>query len=103
MDKALDKAIPYRVYDIDKNEGWVNIGISRDTEKFAVSRIRTWWEEMGKHYYPGATELLITADGGGSKSSRSRLWKSEIQKFSSDASSKSGSVIFRQAPVNGTK
>ena len=85
IDKALGKAIPYGVYDIDKNEGWVNIGISRDTAKFAVSSIRTWWEEMGKHYYPGATGLLITADGGGSNFSRSRLWKSEIQKFSSDA------------------
>lgn len=84
IDSALGKAIPYGVYDIDRNEGWVNIGISSDTAKFAVSSIRTWWEEMGKVCYPGAKELLITADGGGSNSSRSRLWKTEIQKFSDE-------------------
>lgn len=81
IDTALGKAIPYGIYDIDKNEGWVNIGISSDTAKFAVSSIRTWWDNMGKVCYPDAQELLITADGGGSNSSRSRLWKIEIQKF----------------------
>jgi transposase len=84
IDSALGKAIPYGVYDIDRNEGWVNIGISSDTAKFAVSSIRTWWEEMGKKCYSESKELLITADGGGSNSSRSRLWKLEIQKFSND-------------------
>jgi Rhodopirellula transposase DDE domain len=84
IDSAPGKAIPYGVYDIDRNEGLVNIGISSDTAKFAVSSIRTWWEEMGKICYPGSKELLITADGGGSNSSRSRLWKLEIQKFSDD-------------------
>ena len=84
IDSALGKAIPYGIYDIDRNEGWVNIGISSDTAKFAVSSIRTWWEEMGKECYPDSKELLITADGGGSNSSRSRLWKLEIQKFSND-------------------
>jgi transposase len=84
IDTALGKAIPYGIYDIDRNEGWVNIGISSDTAKFAVSSIRTWWEEMGKECYPDSKGLLITADGGGSNSSRSRLWKLEIQKFSND-------------------
>src|SRR5690606_14793871 len=84
MDKKLGKAVPYGIYDMYKNEGWVNVGISKDTAKFAVLSIRTWWEQMGKPCYPNAKELLITADGGGSNSSRSRLWKMEIQKFSSE-------------------
>lgn len=84
IDKKLGKAVPYGIYDIYKNEGWVNVGISKDTAKFAVLSIRTWWEQMGKQYYPNAKELLITADGGGSNSSRSRLWKQEIQKFSDE-------------------
>jgi hypothetical protein len=84
MDKGLGKAAPYGIYDIYKNEGWVNVGISRDTAKFAVSGIRTWWEKMGGPCYPDAEELLITADGGGSNSSRSRLWKMEVQKFSNE-------------------
>lgn len=84
IDKKLGKAVPYGIYDIYKNEGWVNVGISKDTAKFALSGIRTWWEQMGKLSYPNAKELLITADGGGSNSSRSRLWKMEIQKFSDE-------------------
>lgn len=84
IDKKLGKAVPYGIYDMYKNEGWVNVGISKDTAKFAVSSIRIWWEQMGKLYYPNAKELLITADGGGSNSSRSRLWKQEIQKFSDE-------------------
>jgi hypothetical protein len=73
IDSDLGKAIPYGIYDIDRNEGWVNINISSDTAKFAVSSIRTWWKEMGKVCYPDSKELLITADGDGSNSSRSRL------------------------------
>jgi len=84
IDKKLGKAVPYGIYDIYKNEGWVNVGISKDTAKFAVLSIRTWWEQMGKLCYPNAKELLITADGGGSNSSRSRLWKMEIQNFSDE-------------------
>jgi len=84
MDKKLGKAVPYGIYDLYKNEGWVNVGISRDTAKFAVSSIRTWWGQMGSQCYPNAKEILITADGGGSNSSRSRLWKMEIQKFSNE-------------------
>ena len=79
IDKDLDKAIPYGVYDIANNEGWVSVGISHDTAGFAVSTIRTWWYEMGKEKFNKSKRILITADGGGSNSSRSRLWKIELQ------------------------
>lgn len=84
VDKELGKAVPYGVYDIAKNEGWVNVGISSDTAAFAVNAIRTWWQEMGKEQYANSKKLLITADGGGSNSSRGRLWKTELQKFSTE-------------------
>jgi hypothetical protein len=64
--KDLGKAIPYGVYDIGNNEGWVSVGISHDTASFAVSTIRNWWYEMGKEKYATAKRILITADGGGS-------------------------------------
>jgi transposase len=84
MDKELGKAVPYGVYDIAKNEGWVSVGISKDTAEFAVNSIRTWWQQMGKERYPLANKLLVTADGGGSNSSRSRLWKKELQTLSTE-------------------
>ena len=79
QDKTLGKAIPYGVYDIVNNQGWVNIGIDHDTAQFAANSIRNWWREMGQHRFPRARELLITANGGGSNSSRSRLWKLALQ------------------------
>jgi transposase len=84
IDKELGKAVPYGVYDIAKNEGWVSVGISKDTAEFAVNSIRTWWQQMGKEQYPSANKLLVTADGGGSNSSRSRLWKKELQTLSTE-------------------
>lgn len=81
---AEGKAIPYGVYDITNNKGWVSVGIDHDTAEFAVNTIKTWWTKMGKSYYPNAQKLLITADGGGSNSSRSRLWKKELQKLSNE-------------------
>ena len=84
VDKELGKAIPYGVYDIAQNQGWVSVGISSDTAEFAVNTIRTWWQQMGREQYPKAQKLLITADGGGSNSSRSRLWKKELQKFATE-------------------
>ena len=75
------KAIPYGVYDLSQNEGFVNVGITSDTAEFAVASIRMWWEEMGKTRYPNATKLYITADGGGSNGSRNRLFKVELQKL----------------------
>ena len=75
LDKRLGKAIPYGVYDILNNQGWVNVGIDHDTAQFATHSIRRWWTQMGQRRFPQATELLVTADGGGSNSHRSRLWK----------------------------
>jgi len=84
IDKELGKAVPYGVYDIAQNQGWVSVGISKDTAEFAVNSIRSWWQQMGKERYPNAKNLLITADGGGSNGSRNRLWKKEIQAFAKE-------------------
>ncbi len=78
---ADGKGIPYGVYDIVNNRGWVSVGTDHDTAQFAVHTIRQWWLQMGQEAYPHAEELLITADGGGSNGSRSRLWKYELQRF----------------------
>lgn len=78
-DKKLGKAIPYGVYDLACNEGWVSVGIDHDTAEFACASIHRWWKEMGSARFPRASELLITADGGGSNSSRNRLWKKSLQ------------------------
>ena len=81
---AEGKAIPYGVYDITQNKGWVSVGIDHDTAEFAAETIKRWWTKMGKPFYPEAQRILITADGGGSNSSRSRLWKKELQKLSNE-------------------
>ena len=78
-DEGKGKVAPYGVYDLQKNEAWVSVGISHDTAEFAVETIRTWWNEMGAAKYADATSLLITADGGGSNGYRLRLWKLELQ------------------------
>jgi hypothetical protein len=75
----LGKAIPYGIYDLASNEGWVSVGITSDTARFATASILRWWEEMGAQRFPRARKLMITADGGGSNSLRSRLWKVELQ------------------------
>ena len=77
-------AVPYGVYDIKENIGWVNVGITKDTAEFAVQTIRNWWYKMGIYYHNIADSLLITADGGGSNSSKGRLWKHELQKFANE-------------------
>jgi len=79
---GVPKAIPYGVYDIADNRGWVNVGTHSDTAEFAVESIRSWWKRMGKARYPKAREILICADAGGSNGYRSHLWKAELQKFS---------------------
>jgi len=84
IDRDLGKAIPYGIYDVVRNEGWVNVGIDHDTAEFAVQSIRRWWGRMGRYAYPDATELFITADAGGSNGHRTRLWKVELQKFAQD-------------------
>jgi len=75
----LGKAILYDVYDIASNAGWVNVGIDHDTSEFAAHSILLWWQEMGQQRFARATRLMITADGGGSNGSRSRLWKMALQ------------------------
>ena len=79
--KELGKGIPYGVYDVNANKGWVSVGTDHDTAEFAVETINKWWKKMGSIGYPNATELLITADGGGSNGSSRKLWKSELSKF----------------------
>jgi hypothetical protein len=81
---ADGKGIPYGIYDMTRNQGWVSVGTDHDTAQFAVHSIRQWWYQMGRAAYPEAEELLITADGGGSNGSRNRLWKQEMQKFAEE-------------------
>ena len=81
IDKELGKAIPYGVYDITENQGWVSVGIDHDTARFAVEAIRRWWKKMGSKCHRGAKKLLITADGGGSNGSHCRLWKVALQEL----------------------
>ena len=81
IDLKKGKAIPYGVYDLARNVGWVSVGVDHDTAVFAVNTIRRWWREMGTSRYPRATSLAIMADSGGSNGSRLRLWKWELQQF----------------------
>ena len=81
LDKDLGKAIPYGVYDLTRNEGWVSVGIDHDTAEFAAAAIGRWWSKMGQRAIPRPSELYITADGGGSNGSRCRLWKVALQKL----------------------
>jgi transposase len=83
QDEELGKAIPYGVYDLSANAGWVSVGVDHDTPEFAVESIQRWWRRMGRRTYPDAQELLITADGGGSNGSRTRLWKVALQRMAS--------------------
>ena len=84
IDPKLKRAVPYGVYDLSNNVGWVSVGTDRDTATFAVSTIRRWWRAMGKKRHPKATRLMITADGGGSNGYRVRLWKVELQKLADE-------------------
>jgi hypothetical protein len=78
-DKTLGKGIPYGVYDLSTNTGWVSVGIDHDTARFATETLRRWWQHMGSRVYPHARELLVTADAGGSNGYRVRLWKVALQ------------------------
>jgi len=82
--KELGRAVPYGVYDLADDAGWVSVGMDHDTSAFAVQSIRRWWAEVGRSRYPGATRLVITADGGGSNGSRVRLWKRELQRLANE-------------------
>src|SRR2546426_6935901 len=78
------RKVGYGVFDILNNQGWVSVGIDHDTAQFATNSIRRWWSEMGRRRFPKARSLLITADGGGSNSSRCRLWKTSLQELAED-------------------
>jgi hypothetical protein len=82
--KELGRAVPYGIYDLAANTGWVSVGMSHDTAAFAVQTIRRWWQDIGCKRYPGAKRLTITCDGGGSNGSRVRLWKLELQKLADE-------------------
>jgi hypothetical protein len=84
VDETLGKVIPYGVYDLTTNRGWVSVGIDHDTAEFAVESLRRWWQHRGSKTYPQAKKVLITADGGGSNGSRCRLWKVELQRWADE-------------------
>jgi hypothetical protein len=98
--KELGRAVPYGVYDLAANAGWVNLGINHDTAAFAVHSIRRWWQEIGRARYPNATQLLITADGGGSNGSRVRLWKRELQTLADELGIK---IVVHHLPPGTSK
>jgi hypothetical protein len=84
VDKQLGRAVPYGVYDLANDEGWVSVGESADTSELAVNSIRTWWQNMGSARYPGAERILITADAGGSNGYRLRAWKLHLAKLAQE-------------------
>jgi len=100
MDPDLGKGIPYGVYDITANQGWVSVGTDHDTAEFAVNSIGRWWKKMGSGRYVNAKELLIVADGGGSNGSRPRLWKQSLQKFANKTGLK---ITVRHFPPGTSK
>ena len=93
-DPELGKAIPYGIYDLANDEGWVAVGIDHDTAQFAVASIQGWWEHLGRERYPHATSLTITADCGGSNGNRTRLWKTELQRLADDTGLEIGVCHF---------
>jgi len=99
-DPKVAKAIPYGIYDIGKNSGWVNVGITSDTAEFAVSSIRHWWQYVGSRRYRHSKKLLICADAGGSNGYRLRLWKKELQRF---ADSRGIEVLVSHFPPGTSK
>ena len=84
-DPRLGKAIPYGVYDVGRNTGWVTVGQDHDTASFPVTSLRRWWQAIGTSAYRAADRLLICADGGGSNGYRVRLWKLELQRFADES------------------
>lgn len=102
-DKELGKAIPYSVYDLVSNEGWISVGIDHNTAEFAVASIGRWWQQMGSQRFPKATTLLITADGGGSNGTRNRLWKVAHQTLADDLGLQLHVCHFPQGPASGTR
>ena len=99
-DKKLGKVTPYGVYDIGKNAGWVSVGVHSDTAEFAVNTIRCWWFKVGQFLYKKATEIIITADCGGSNGYRVKLWKFELQKLANELNLK---IKVRHFPPGTSK
>ena len=97
---AITPKLPYGVYDLAANSGWVSVGVDHDTAAFAVNSIRQWWLTVGRARYPQASRLLITADSGGSNSSRNRLWKTELQRFADETGL---TVMVRHLPPGTSK
>lgn len=93
-DPALGRAVPYGVHDVVASRGWAGGGIGSDTAAFAVETVRRWWQRMGRRLHPGAERLPITADGGGSSSSRSRLWELELQRLADGSGLKNSVCRF---------
>lgn len=84
IDPKWGKVIPYGVYDLAANLGWVSVGVDHDTAEFAVATLRRWWQHLGSEMYPGMKRPLVTADGGGSNGSRCRLWKVKLQELADE-------------------
>jgi hypothetical protein len=80
----LGRAVPYGIYDLAADDGWVSVGMDHDTAAFAVQTLRRWWQHIGRFRYPEAKKLFITADGGGSNGSSLRLWKRELQRLANE-------------------
>jgi hypothetical protein len=98
LSEAIGVAVPYGIFDIQENTAWVNIGISKDTAEFAVQSIHNWWYKMGIYYHNNADSLLITADGGGSNSSKGRLWKYA----NDDRTNTSSNSAIKGQPIGGS-
>lgn len=97
---ADGKAVPYGVYDVARNTGWIGVGVSHDTAEFALNVIRAWWQQEGHAVYPGQTELLIQADSGGANGYRSWLWKWELQQFADETGL---TIIVTHYPTSASK
>jgi hypothetical protein len=103
IDPKLSRAVPYGVYDIGDNVGWVSVGTDHDTASFAVNAIRRWWRAMGKKRYPKASRLMISADGGGSNDIACDCGKSSFRSWPTSSSSPSRFATCRPVPANGTR
>lgn len=98
---ADGKAVPYGIYDVVHNSGFVNVGIDHETAEFAVESIRRWWRSIGSGLYPTSKELLIVADGGGSNGARNRLWKMQLQQLATETGL--SITICLRPPANGIR
>jgi Rhodopirellula transposase DDE domain len=101
--KELGRTVPYGIYDLAANAGWVAVGVDNDTAAFAVQTIRRWWLEVGRIRYPLARRLVITADGGGSNGSLVRLWKLELQRLADELGISIEVHHSRREPASGTR